>query len=363
MLSSQFQELLEYPEIRWGEAASDRWLSLCDGLRAYTKSRTPFPMDKERKWELVSAFQKAIRRGDKQLALHLVSAMDSMPEEYAYFWRRLCVIGCEDIGPADDTLASFVVACSTVFPRKKTAGENYRIICYLAEQMCDLFKRSRIYCSYGAIEPAALKADLPELTTQDQEIISAILQRRAALQVPENPWLEWLRKNDWRAEGLLRFVGLRLPIDMTRNEAPIPPSKTIFDLPSYCYDMHTRVGLQVLQRLVRGIHGAEDIRDFFAENKIKNAHRALGEVLFLVEGARIEGELVYHPLCSLEQRVVAHQFGLPPQKWNSLRFLVEKALREGVLDRVREEMLRRYYAQENLHLVATDRVLIPPTGG
>jgi hypothetical protein len=309
-------------------------------------------MDKERKWELVSALQKSIRRGDKQLALHLLSAMESMPQEYAYFWRRLCVIACEDIGPADDVLASFVVACSTVFPPKKTAGENYRIIWYLAEQMCALPTRSRIYCSYGAIEPAILNRHFPELTLQDQEIVSAILQRRAALQVPENSWLEWLRKNDWRAEGLLKFVGLRLPMEMTRKEVPTPPSKTIFDLPSYCYDMHTRVGLQVLQQLVRGVAGAEAIKDFFVENKINNAHRVLGEVLFFVEGARIEGELFYEPLCSLEQRVVAHQTGLPLQRWNDLRFLMEKALREGVLDRVREGMLQRYYAQEKLQLIA-----------
>jgi hypothetical protein len=62
--------------------------------------------------------------------------------------------------------------------------------------------------------------------------------------------------------------------------------------------------------LVRGVDGAEGIRDCFQENKIKNAHRALGEVLFFVEGARIEGELAYEPLCSLEQRVLAHQYGL-----------------------------------------------------
>jgi hypothetical protein len=310
-------------------------------------------MDKERKWELVSAFQKAIRRGEKQLALHLLSAMNSMPEEYAYFWRRLCVIACEDIGPADDILASFVVACCTVFPPKKTAGENYRIICYLAAQMCDLPTRSRIYCSYGAIEPAILNHLLPELNLQDQEIVSAILQRRAALQVPENPWLKWLRKNDWRAEGLLRFVGLKLPIEVTRNEVPIPPSKTIFDLPSYCYDMHTRVGLQVLQRLVRGVAGAEGIKEFFVEHKIKTAHRALGEVLFFMEGARIEGELFYEPLCSLEQRLFAHQFGLPLEKWKYLCFLMENTLREGVLDRVREELLQRYYAQEKLQLDCT----------
>jgi hypothetical protein len=140
---------------------------------------------------------------------------------------------------------------------------------------------------------------------------------------------------------------------MTENEVPIPPSKMIFDLPSYCYDMHTRVGLQVLQQLVRGVAGAEDVRDFFAEYKIKNAHRALGEVLFFVEGARIEGELVYDSLCSLEQRLFAHQFGLPLHKWEYLCFLVGKALLEGVLDRVREEMLQRYYGQEKLQFDCT----------
>jgi hypothetical protein len=295
-------------------------------------------MDKERKWELVSALQKSIRRGDKQLALHLVSTMNSMPEEYAYFWRRLCVIACEDIGPANDVLAAFVIACSTVFPPKKTGSENCRIISYLTGQMCDLAKRSRIYCSYGAIEPAAMKGELPELTLQDQSIVSDIIQNRAAVQAPENPWREWQKKNDWRAEGLLKFLGLRLPLETTLNETPIPSSKMLFDLPSYCYDVHTRVGLQVLQQLVRGVSGAEGIKDFFMENKITNAHRALGQVLFFVEGSRIEGELVYEPLCSLEQRLFAHQFGFPLQKWNDLEAAVAvfRKLSGSAFDRSRE---------------------------
>jgi hypothetical protein len=51
---------------------------------------------------------------------------------------------------------------------------------------------------------------------------------------------------------------------MTANEnAEVTPSKKLFDLPSYCYDMHTRVGLNVLQRLVRSVPGAEGIKQFF----------------------------------------------------------------------------------------------------
>jgi len=40
-------------------------------------------------------------------------------------------------------------------------------------------------------------------------------------------------------------------------------------------------------------------------------------------------------------------------KWADLRFLVEKALLEGVIDRVREEVLRQRYAQEKLQLDCT----------
>ena len=243
MFSAQFHELHRYPQRRWAKAISDRWVSLCNGLRDYEAPCRRFAVHRQREWELVSAFQKSIRRADKAIGLRLISAMDSMPEESAYFWRRLCVIACEDVGPADDVLASFVVACATVFPPKKTASENYRLICFLAEQMCALPTRSHIYCSSAAIKPAVIKAALPELTLEDQRINAAITQLRAAVQVPENPWQEWQKKNDWRAEGLLKFVGLRLPLPMIQIDTPIPPSKLLFDLPSCCYDVHTRVGL------------------------------------------------------------------------------------------------------------------------
>jgi len=218
------------------------------------------------------------------MALHLLSAIDGMPEEYAYFWRRLCVIACEDVGPADDVLAAFVVACSTVFPPKKTGFKNYDLLCFLAEQMCDLSTRSRIYCSYGVIEPAAMKSELPELRAEDKPIVSAIMRRKSSVQTPTNTWQEWQRKNDWRAEGLLKFVGLTLPLEMTRVQTPVPPYKMLFDLPSYCYDMHTRVGLAMLKRLVQGVEGAQAIKELFRENKIKGAHRAVGMGLLHVAG-------------------------------------------------------------------------------
>jgi hypothetical protein len=334
-------------------------VSLTTNLRDYEAPCRSLAINAERKWELVSAFQKSIRRGDEQMALRLISAMDSMPEEYAYFWRRLCVIACEDVGPADDVLASFVVACATVFSPKKTGNRNYELFCFLAEEMCNLSNRSRIYCSYGTIEPAAIKCELPEPLADDRRILSEIMQCRAAVQLANNPWREWQRKNDWRAEGLLRFVGLMLPFEIITVPTPVPFHKMLFDLPSYCYDMHTRVGLAMLKRLVKGAAGAEAIKELFQEIEIKCAHKAVGEALFFVEGGRIQGELIYEPLCSLEQRLSAHKFGLPLKKWLELRVLVEKALEEGIIDRVREEVLQQFYGRDfgnQLHQQRTDNL-------
>jgi hypothetical protein len=344
MLSRDLQELIHYQELRWGEAASERWGSLCNGLRAYqAPPRGSFAIEKQRKWELVSAFQKAIRRGDKQTALRLISAMDRMPSEYGYFWRRLCVIACEDVGPGDDTLTAFTVACSTIFLPKKTGRLNYDLLCFLTEQMCELRSRSRIYCSYCVIEPAAVKCELPELSTEDELIVSAIMERRASVLAPQSFWQQWLKRNQWRAEGLLRFVGLELPLEMTIVTAAIPPHRMLFDLPGYCYDMHTRTGLAVIRWLIHGVRGAEEIRDLFRQNQINTPYKALGEALFFVEGARIEGELIYGPLCHLEQRIIAHQFGLSLKTWLYLQILVERAVVDGVIDRVREDVLDQRY--------------------
>jgi hypothetical protein len=223
--------------------------------------------------------------------------------------------------------------------------------------MCDLSTRSRIYCSYSVIEPAVIKSELPELGAEDKLIVSAVMQRKAAVRVqtPTDPWREWQRKNDWRAEGLLKFVGLTLPLEITRVQTPVPPHKMFLDLPSYCYDVHTRVGLAMLKRVVQGVEGAEGIKELFQQNKIKGAHRAVGEALFFVEGGRIQGELIYEPLCGLEQRLFAHQFGLPLKRWLELRVLVEKALAEGVIDRVREEVLHQFYGRDFLQSIATAR--------
>src|SRR5205823_5033232 len=96
LVQAESEQLLAYPELCFGQPASEKWLDLCSSLRTYQAVSAKFVIDKDRKWELVSALQKSIRRADKATVLQLISGIRSMPEEYGYFWRRMCVIACED---------------------------------------------------------------------------------------------------------------------------------------------------------------------------------------------------------------------------------------------------------------------------
>jgi hypothetical protein len=77
--------LHDYQNSAWRKSVFEGWEGLCVSLRNYNAPYGTWTFENERKWELVSAFQKAIRRGDKWVALRLISAMESMPTERAYF--------------------------------------------------------------------------------------------------------------------------------------------------------------------------------------------------------------------------------------------------------------------------------------
>ena len=242
--SSHCEELYEYPENTWMMTPSIRWRSLCDALRQYNSPLEQVAMPSDRKWEIVSALQKSIRRGDGSTARQVLAAAVGLHDDYAYIWKRLCVTACEDIGPADDVLVSFVIACAHVFPPRTIAAENHGVWAFLVDQMCGPAARSRIYCSYGIIDPLIATDQVSEQTEEDELIVATLLRHRKEQRQPASPLRIWQKRNDWRTEGLLRYVGLTLPFDVMRSDEQIPSSKIFLGLPSYCYDMHTRIGLR-----------------------------------------------------------------------------------------------------------------------
>src|SRR4051812_40010649 len=102
----------------WNEYPSPRWINLCKELKNYESTlHCPGTLqDRGRKWELVSSYQKCVRRGLVDLSPWLVGELLSLgPTEWAYCWRRICVTAAEDVGFGDPDLMNFVIACSTLF--------------------------------------------------------------------------------------------------------------------------------------------------------------------------------------------------------------------------------------------------------
>ena len=172
-------ELITYPETRFSAEAPERWLSLCEELRLYQPPPPTLTLPAERKWEGISGLQKSIRRGRWIEAHRCVSAIASMPDENAYLWRRFCVIACEDVGPADDLLTIFVVACATIFGSKKNSDFSYHLFCFLAQHMCGAPSRSRTYCSLSIVEAAMSSPNPPQQRTEDAEALAAIMESEA----------------------------------------------------------------------------------------------------------------------------------------------------------------------------------------
>jgi hypothetical protein len=304
-------------------------------------------IDKTRKWEVSSALQKVIRRGDQRVALRIVSAVASLGE-WRYFWRRLPVIVTEDVGLADAELVAFVIASAVSHPNEGSS-ENYDAFAFLVSEMCALQNRTRVGCSLSIIESAWKSGTLPELNQEEKEIVGWIVEVNQQLKSDTSLYAAWARRNGWRTEGMLKFTAFGLPFPLEPVTTPVPPAQTLYELPSYAFDLHCRVGLRMLKKLSCRVKGAEAIQQFVIEHKLKRGHRVVGEGLFCEEGCRINGELFYEPLATFEQRVIAAQSGLTLKSWLDLRNLIEEALRSGLINRVRKETLTEFYGQTSFN--------------
>ena len=121
-LALDVEELKNFPAKNWNEEPSQYWLELCNQLQTYYAIPSQFELINEsRKWEYVSAYQKCVRRGMKDVAMGLVTGFALFPKkEWAYFWRRICTTVVEDVGFASPGLMLFTIACSTIYKPSNT---------------------------------------------------------------------------------------------------------------------------------------------------------------------------------------------------------------------------------------------------
>jgi hypothetical protein len=291
----------------------------------------------DRKWEVVSALQKMVRRGETQIALRLVGALSTMPSEWPYFMRRLTVIAAEEVGPANRVLVEFVIACAAAYTPARAGYQIYDLYSYLVKKLCEEPYRSRVWCSMEVIRTILSKPVEVHLSEWDQDHRKRVFDNHFQLEAEHGPHAEWVKRHAWRTDGLLKFVMLNDSDVFELRHEPLPPFKEIAGLPSCAYDMYTRTGRQMLKLLARELNS--NVLGFVVGNKTD----AIGEALFFNEGGRIKNELVSKHLCTLEQKCMAAQFGLAINDWFLLRGQVEDALGCGLVDDLRSKVVASVY--------------------
>jgi hypothetical protein len=138
-MSINIAKISTFPIVQWHTEPSLRWLALCEQLGEYDAVTAWLEVTTvSRKWELVSAYQKSVRRGLTEMAEWLATGFVSLgSKEWAFCWRRICSTATEDVGYGDPELMNFVIACSTVYRVANGADVLRTVWLFLTRLMCE----------------------------------------------------------------------------------------------------------------------------------------------------------------------------------------------------------------------------------
>lgn len=306
---------------------------------------------------LSSMWQKAIRRGDEQLAC--VAAKSIIKCDEPYEWRRIRAIAMEDVAMANLELVSQIIAISTKTLLLKRIGSRHALV-----SMTRQLARS-VKCKSGC-ELLLWRSGLP-VSDHDERIFPEIEVHPAGsddLGTLVDAWLStechsirtktgwatankgspgtrkaWLEKID--APALVQFVAMRgsgtdrlntmLPIvwQLTSRRRPHieagdhagDRSPMIGDVPAFAFCMYSKAGRRTLAAIVRETGWGARLRSIGSPSPAK----ALGSLIFQTEGWLCDRELRVARWREI-RRLAAHSHlalnGVPPRH---ARTLLERA--------------------------------------
>ena len=292
-------------------------------------------------WIANSLMQKAIRRGESEIAINAALSFYAM--RGSAVWRRLMIIACEDVGIGSiETVIGTVRACTDVGLRRSTGG-NAEVIRRLAETLA---RAAKDRSADHLIAAAALHPDLEAARRKMASIESA--ERLEVLRDGELPlgvrataaWfasgLEWDRERrilGGNLDALVECYGaMGAPPDLVetalcaarRIREPLaallpllslskPPGEgriveacashistySLDGIPLYAFDMHTRIGRQALTQLTRGDPVLQAIIEQYAP--ARSGVDAVRLAAFHVEGACTRPRFTWALSQSIEQ--------------------------------------------------------------
>lgn len=244
------------------------------------------------KWIVASTLQKAIRRGDADLAER--AALTYLGMQGASVWRRLQVIAFEDVGAGSADALVMTVAASLDAPWRDKTGGNARVAATIARMLADAPKdRCADYLICAAKDhPSLEEARAMSGTSSLPERLAIVAD--ASLPLPVRAVAAWYASGvEWGDEnrvgkgdlsGLLAtFRALGVPDALasatgfaatrTREpicimvpliwlaafegelpglvDVPVPPAPQVSSVPLYALDKHTRLGKQAIHLFAR----------------------------------------------------------------------------------------------------------------
>ena len=353
-------EFLEFITSKLGDKAADL-TDLAERLEWYEAPVTQVAeYNADRKWEIVSAIQKSIRRGNVAIALEMSATLLRADQEplTTYLWRRIAVTAGEDIGLAEPELVAFVLLCNQFFTPKKFPTLQPKVLSFLTEELAQASK-DRSLCDFSVISMWAKNGDPGG--REGEEIIKQVrecdaIAKSCASNKDRKPYwvnyagytrlLNYLVEQDYRTEGMTKFVGLELQFMKGGTERQLcspeyalvtrPPM--LRGIPEYAYDMHTRVGKRALVRFSE----YEKIKPYLPPGTERLG--ALGWALFYVEGGQLDRDVGYPKRDAIEQlscRLALTAQGIAPEKVGDFLLVVRYSL--PVLNGIRMAIVHEAY--------------------
>ena len=306
---------------------------LADGLAHTDEPTRPIPLAVDR-YIALSAFQKAIRRGNEELALRAAATLTINGPKA--IWRRLGIIAFEDVGVANLDAVGWVTAVIDDVDLRQRLGDEWKIADYLIRTLCRSAKCRATDDIIDVIqhdpELAELRDELPGLSLRHR--ISSAIDCTRSIEArglatwlaigtdkitsstlapvpgcPENTF-DALRDADYPGSVVeicrmgLKRTGCMLPpmflllYPLRGSGQPVaeddlmPPETKIGDVPSWVFDVHTRSGLTAFGRYRRR---SERMKAFLAEHAgpSANLNRIVGGLVFRVESGLLKNRLIW----------------------------------------------------------------------
>jgi hypothetical protein len=295
---------------------------LADEIAA-SAAEAPAPLPCDR-YVARSALQKAVRRGEVQLAQRAAATL--LNERPAALWRALGIISLEDLGVASiDTVARVCVAGRDAAWRRKNGGDD-RVAAVLVGRMaetshcqaaCDLLMRVTNDPALEMLRAELQDATAARLADEIENERTDLLRRATATlalaghlhasheraepdavfqiqaQAARSSQVVATSEAAWRLTGnpMALVLPLLWPAWITASSVrtiddPIPATCEICGVPSFALDQFTRSGLRVIRALVGRIPALQTLLRSAAVPE----HRwpaVVGDLLFLVEGSPV----------------------------------------------------------------------------